>query len=146
MVRVCENIDVSGRGKILCPSVSGLTGIESFDIIKGVVDRIKPAVVIAIDSLAAASTERVGRIIQFSNAGITPGSGVSNHRTRLSEDTLGVKVISIGVPLVVHATTIIKEANGDTKGFENLIVTPKEVDAIVADSAKVLANAINEIL
>ena len=96
----------------------------------------------AVDSLAAASTQRVGRVVQISDAGITPGSGVSNHRGRLGRETLGVPVISVGVPLVVYASTIIRDAGGDESGFESLIVTPKDIDVIVAESAEVIARSI----
>ena len=141
---VCRDIFVeSGRVRTLCPGVAGNTGIESYDIVKGVADRIKPSAVIAVDSLAAASTARVCRVIQLCDAGITPGSGVSNHRERLSERTLGVPVVAIGVPLVVYASTIIRDAGGDEEGFESLIVTPKDIDLLVREAAAVVCRAIN---
>lgn len=141
---VCRDIAVDSRRVMtLCPSVAGNTGIESFDVVKGVVDRVRPSAVVAVDSLAAAATERVGSVIQLCDAGITPGSGVSNHRRRLSEQTLGVPVISIGVPLVVYASTIIRDGGGNADGFESLIVTPKDIDLLVRECAFVIARAIN---
>lgn len=143
---VCDRIAVEKDNlKALSPGVAGITGMESFDVVKGVTDRIAPSVIIAVDSLAAAQTGRVCRIIQLCNAGITPGSGVSNHRERLSEDTLGVPVVSIGVPLVVYASTIIRDAGGDPSGFENLIVTPKDVDFLVREAAEIIAGAVNRL-
>ena len=139
----CKLINVGDRLKTLCPNVEGNTGVDSFDVVSGVVSRINPSVVIAIDSLAAASTSRVCRVIQMCDAGITPGSGVSNHRRKLSFHSLGVPVISIGVPLVVYASTIIRDAGGDESGYESLIVTPKDVDFLVRECAVVLANGIN---
>lgn len=142
---VCERLNVGERIKAVEPGVAGTTGIESFDIVKGITERISPTAVIAVDSLAAASTTRVCRVIQMCDAGITPGSGVSNHRERLSETTLGVPVISIGVPLVVYASTIIRDAGGDDSGFESLIVTPKDIDRLVTECASVISAAINAI-
>ena len=93
----------------LSPGVMGLTGIETSDIIFGVVEKSKPDFVIAIDSLASRSIERVNATIQISDTGIHPGSGVGNKRKEISKDTLGVPVISIGVPTVVDAVTITSD-------------------------------------
>jgi len=89
--------------------VMGLTGIETAEIIKGVTDRIKPDLVIAIDALAARRTSRVNSTIQISDAGINPGAGVGNKRMELSEQSLGVPVIAIGVPTVVDAATLVND-------------------------------------
>lgn len=94
----------------LTPGVLGLTGIETGEIVKGVVERTKPDLVIAIDALASRRMERVCTTIQISDTGIHPGSGVGNKRKVLSEETLGVKVIAIGVPTVVDAPTIANDA------------------------------------
>jgi len=130
------------------PNVLGVTGIESFDIIKGTISRTKPECVIAIDSLASATVGRLVSAFQVSDAGITPGSGISNHRQRLDEKSLGRPVISIGVPLVVYATTIIEDAVGQKKKafdseIRNLVVTPKDIDLLVVDCASIIAKAIN---
>ena len=93
----------------ISPGVMGLTGIETGEIIKGVVDRIKPDVVIAIDALAARRTSRVNSTIQISDTGISPGAGVGNKRMVLCEQALGVPVIAIGVPTVVDAATLVND-------------------------------------
>lgn len=90
----------------LSPGVLGITGIETAEIIKGVVDRIHPDLVIAIDSLAAGSVERIATTIQLANTGINPGSGLGNQRAAINQESLGIPVIAIGVPTVVHAAII----------------------------------------
>ena len=93
----------------IAPGVLGLTGIETVEIIKGVVERSKPDIVICIDALAARRVERVNKTIQIGNTGISPGAGVGNNRKLINEETLGVKVIAIGVPTVVDAVTIAND-------------------------------------
>ncbi|WP_153123350.1 GPR endopeptidase [Peribacillus tepidiphilus] len=93
----------------ISPGVMGLTGIETSDIIHGVIEKIKPDFVIAIDALAARSIERVNSTIQISDTGIHPGSGVGNKRKELSRETLGIPVIAIGVPTVVDAVSITSD-------------------------------------
>ncbi|BBP90856.1 hypothetical protein BsIDN1_44740 [Bacillus safensis] len=93
----------------LSPGVMGLTGIETSDIIQGVIERSKPDFVIAVDALAARAVERVNTTIQISDTGIHPGSGVGNKRKELSKETLGIPVIAIGVPTVVDAVTIASD-------------------------------------
>lgn len=88
------------------PGVLGITGIETSEIVRGIVQNVKPDLVIAIDALASRSLERVNTTIQVADSGITPGAGVGNKRKGLNEETLGVKVIAIGVPTVVDAVTI----------------------------------------
>lgn len=90
----------------IAPGVLGITGIETAEIIKGVVEKTQPSLVIAIDALAAGSVERIGSTIQIADTGINPGSGVGNKRAGLNVETLGVPVIAIGVPTVVHAGII----------------------------------------
>ena len=93
----------------LSPGVMGITGIETGEIILGVIDRIKPKAVIAIDALASRRMDRVSTTIQMSNTGIHPGSGVGNKRMALSKDTLGIPVIALGVPMVVDAATMAND-------------------------------------
>ncbi|MDR1559039.1 MAG: GPR endopeptidase [Clostridiales bacterium] len=93
----------------LSPGVMGLTGIETGEIIKGVAEKIKPDLIIAIDALAARRTNRVNSTIQISDTGINPGAGVGNKRMSLSEQALGVPVIAIGVPTVVDAATLVND-------------------------------------
>jgi spore protease len=93
----------------IAPGVMGMTGIETSDIIRGIVEKAKPDFVIAIDALAARSLERVNATIQISDTGIHPGSGVGNKRKELSKETLGIPVIAIGVPTVVDAVSITSD-------------------------------------
>ncbi|WP_026092495.1 GPR endopeptidase [Calidifontibacillus oryziterrae] len=93
----------------IAPGVMGITGIETSDIIHGVIEKTKPDFVIAIDALAARSLERVNSTIQISDTGIHPGSGVGNKRKELSKDTLGIPVIAIGIPTVVDAVSITSD-------------------------------------
>ncbi|MEG0962995.1 MAG: GPR endopeptidase [Lachnospiraceae bacterium] len=93
----------------IVPGVMAQTGMESQEIIKGVIEETRPDFMIAIDALAARSTRRLGRTIQITDTGINPGSGVGNHRHGLSKETLGIPVIAIGVPTVVDAATIVND-------------------------------------
>jgi spore protease len=108
--------DVLGDGKgyrsiaAVSPGVLGLTGIETSEIVRGIVDKVKPDAVIAIDALASRSLTRVNATIQLSDSGIQPGAGVGNHRAALDVESLGVPVIAIGVPTVVEAATIANDA------------------------------------
>lgn len=94
----------------ISPGVLGTTGIETSEIINSIVEKTKPDIIIAIDSLASGSIHRIGNTIQFSNTGITPGEGVRNKREGLNKETLGIPVIAIGVPTVVDMATITNEA------------------------------------
>jgi len=93
----------------IAPGVLGITGIETSEIVRGIVERVKPAVVIAIDALAARSIERIGTTIQITDTGIHPGSGVGNKRTGITRETLGIPVIALGIPTVVHAATVAND-------------------------------------
>lgn len=93
----------------IVPGVMGQTGIETVEIVNGIVKETKPDFLIAIDALAARSTKRLNRTIQIADTGIHPGSGVGNHRRGITEETLGVPVIAIGVPTVVDAATIVND-------------------------------------
>lgn len=98
------------------PGVTGQTGMETLEIVKGIVEETEPDFVVAIDALAARNSKRLNRTIQITDTGICPGSGVGNHRLALNSETLGVKVIGIGVPTVVDAVTIVNDT------MENFIV------------------------
>lgn len=157
-----ELFDNAGFGCLaaISPGVLGQTGVESLDIISGVVKKIKPVCVIIIDSLASRRLSRLASTVQLSNAGISPGSGVANHRAELSEKTLGAPVISIGIPTVVDAATlaydILEESvkvNGDAlsdavNGIfsgdkRNMFVTPKDNDVVAESASELIASAIN---
>ena len=162
----------------ISPGVLGITGIETSEIVKGICDKVRPDVIIAIDALASRKIERISTSIQISDTGITPGAGIGNKRRGLDEEYLGARVIAIGVPTVVDAATVandtieilcenIKRSEGLNKEIGkaleltdnemryplikevlnpfvgDLIVTPKEVDEIIDDVSKIIANGIN---
>ena len=103
-----EFIDApTGTVCAIAPGVLGTTGIETSDIIKGVTEQLSPSLVIAVDALAAADISRVSTTIQIADTGIQPGAGIGNNRKGLNYDTLGVKVIAIGVPTGIAVATLI---------------------------------------
>lgn len=120
--------------------VLGETGIETLEIVKGVVDQINPSCVIVVDALATTSVDRLGTTVQFSDTGIAPGSGVGNHRHELSDKTLKVPVVSIGIPTVVSTSVISGNAT------DNAYVTPREIDRIAQQGAKLIGMGINACL
>ncbi|MCR6513509.1 MULTISPECIES: GPR endopeptidase [Clostridium] len=127
----------------IAPGVLGITGIETVEIIKALVEKIHPDFVICIDALASRKIQRVNRSIQISDTGISPGAGVGNHRLEINENSLGVKVIAIGVPTVVHAATIANDsidlvidnlasyANKDSEFYKLLTKIDKEEKSIL---------------
>lgn len=145
------------------PGVMAKTGMESEEMVKGIVKETKPDVVIAVDALASRSTKRLNKTIQITDTGIHPGSGVGNNRNALTEETIGVPVIAIGVPTVVAAATIVidaiekisKETGADTYykfveqntktlgELQNMFVTGKDVDAIIERLSDTLSFALN---
>lgn len=154
----------------LAPGVLGITGIETAEIIKGVVDRINPQLVIAIDALAARSVTRIATTIQLADTGVNPGSGIGNQRMAINQETLGCPVIAIGVPTVVNAAFICKDAiesyRKQTGGFiiqqpqtdsntqqaiqeviapftGDLTVTPKEIDVLIEYTAKIISGGLS---
>ncbi|MGE5551049.1 MAG: GPR endopeptidase [Bacteroidota bacterium] len=151
----------------IAPGVLGITGIETGEILLGLVQRVKPRFVVAIDALAARNIARLGTTIQLSDTGIHPGSGLGNNRVGITPGFLGVPVIAIGVPTVVYASTIVIDAldklASSRKGMVDpsignrpdyiremlapemgeLVVTPKEVDVLVEEVAKVVASSLN---
>lgn len=132
----------------LATGVLGQTGIETGEIIKSVADAIKPKAVIVIDALAAAGLERLGRTVQITDTGITPGSGVGNKRAEISKNTLGVPVIAIGVPTVVDAATLARAMTGNKTATENaeaqnMMVTPREIDVMIERAAKLISLCVN---
>ena len=93
----------------IAPGVLGTTGIETSEIVKGIVNNVKPKMIIVIDSLASKSIERISSTVQISDTGIVPGGGVGNAREELSEKTLGIPVIAIGVPMVVESAVLVND-------------------------------------
>ncbi|WP_125114810.1 GPR endopeptidase [Agathobaculum sp. Marseille-P7918] len=136
----------------LAPGVLGQTGVETGEIICGVLDRVKPAAVLAVDALAAGRLSRLLRTIQLADTGITPGAGVGNARAALNRNTLGVPVIAIGVPTVVDGATLAHEiaaqlGSPSCEALDDLslpvMVTTRDIDREVADIARVIGYAVN---
>lgn len=134
----------------LIPGVMAKTGMESAEIIKGVISETKPDMVIVIDALAARSTKRLNRTIQITNTGIHPGSGVGNHRNAITQESLHVPVLALGVPTVVDAATIVGDAMGERpvalKELNNMYVTTKDVDQQIQQISHILCDGINKAL
>lgn len=129
----------------IAPGVGADTGFCAADLVRVAVQEAKPEVVVAIDALAARRTERLLKTVQLCTAGISPGSGVGNARERLDEASVGVPVISMGVPTVVDVGTLVRDAAGaehDAK-YAGLFVCPKDIDAQCAKIAKLLGFAVN---
>lgn len=136
----------------LAPGVLAQTGIETGEVIGGIMDRTKPCVVIAVDALASSRLSRLVRTVQLADTGIVPGAGVGNARAALNETTLGVPVIAIGVPTVVDGSTLAHEIAGQLKNphceaLEDLsqpvMITTRDIDREVCDIAKLIGYAIN---
>lgn len=151
----------------IAPGVLGITGIETVEILKGVVNMIHPELVIAIDSLCARDIHKIANTVQITDTGINPGSGLGNNRMGINQETLGCPVVAIGVPMVVYARTICHNAiellirrtsentsdevidsvmNELTDGTINqLVVTPKDIDALTNDISHIIASAMNKV-
>ncbi len=151
----------------VAPGVLGVTGLETAEVVQGIVEHVRPAAIVAIDALAARESSRICNTVQITDTGIRPGSGVGNHRAGLTQETLGVPVIAIGVPMVVYASVIARDALSllledigmdesehaqamDTligkltnQGMGELVVTPREVDELVGRVSRILADGLN---
>ena len=146
----------------LIPGVMAKTGMESAEIIKGVVEKTKQDVVLVIDALAARSTKRLNRTIQITDTGIHPGSGVGNYRNSITRESMGVPVIAVGVPTVVDAATIVgdvfqrlfagmetelcmlqEEVQNSMGEIYNMYVTGKDVDYEIKQISHIICDAIN---
>lgn len=145
----------------IAPGVMAQTGMETAEIVQGIVSETKPDVVVAIDALAARSVRRLSRTIQITDTGIHPGSGVGNHRNGLTEENLQVKVIGIGVPTVVDAATIVHDSMAhlldtleETEQKEfldemiapnlySMFVTPKDVDETIKYLSFIISEGLN---
>lgn len=149
-----ELLEKTGLGSLrsVCAfstGVLGETGAEAGELIKGITQVLKPSAVITVDALAARSTKRLGNTVQMCTTGIIPGSGVGNSRAEISEKTLGVPVIAIGVPTVVDAATLAADISGGKEPEEcpeNMMVTPREVDLMIEHASKLLSLSINRAL
>lgn len=146
-----DKIGLTGISSVsaIATGVLGQTGIETAEIVASLTKSINPSCVIVIDALASKSIDRLATTIQISNAGICPGSGVQNKRKELSEKTLGVPVISMGVPMVVDMTTVAYDMLGEgvsdkvSEKGKTMMVTPREIDLAIEHAAKMVAFSIN---
>jgi len=136
----------------IAPGVLGVTGLESAEVVAGVLGRVRPDCLIVVDALASRRLDRVGAAVQLSDTGITPGSGVSNAREAFNREKFGLPVYAVGVPTVVDVETLLADlAEGEISpeemekvcGGQSLIVTPRDIDARVARVAKLVAYGIN---
>ena len=149
----------------LSPGVLGVTGVETAELAIGLVDKLHPAAVLVVDSLAAMESSHIGTTVQLTDNGIHPGSGVGNHRMGITQEVLNVPVIALGIPLVVYTSTIVRDAlqtiitlekkDADAHAIaeqlvpqsqNELVVTPRNIDELVAGLADMLALAINSAL
>lgn len=148
------------------PGVLGVTGMETLEVVRGLVREIAPKAILCIDALASLRASRISTSIQINDSGVSPGAGVGNRRQGIDRGTLGLPVFAIGVPTVVHAHTIVAETvakMSSAQGREldaltgsiaktmdelygEMVVTTKDVDQMIADSAGILAEAINRAL
>ena len=146
----------------MSPGVLGVTGVETAELARGLVDRLKPAALLVVDALAAMKTDHIGTTIQLTDTGIHPGSGVGNHRMGITRESMDIPVIAMGIPLVVYASTIVRDAlqkmliqessaeeaeemadHLAAQTHSDLVVTPKNIDELVAGLADMLALSIN---
>lgn len=148
----------------IAPGVMSQTGIESSEILKGIIDKIQPDALIVVDALASRSVNRLCRTIQITDAGISPGAGIGNNRSRINRESMGIPVIAIGVPTVVDAGTIIYEVLEDAfmqEGYQKqeieqfyqsianekiqkLFVTPKDIDEDIRQIGRIIAHALQK--
>lgn len=159
----------------VAPGVMAQTGMESQEILQGVIAQIHPEALVVIDALAAGNSNRLNKTIQLADTGIAPGSGVGNHRKAITEETMGIKVIAIGVPTVISVPAIVDDAmdvmleafgrNGTRQAMEtfteeeryqlacemvepylvNMFVTPKNVDEAIKRISFTISEAINRL-
>lgn len=131
----------------IVPGVMAQTGMETSEILQGIIEETRPDLLIVIDALAARSTRRLGRTVQITDTGIQPGSGVGNHRGSLTKESLGIPVIAIGVPTVVEAAAIVYDAQGNCEKMpphlNGMFVTPKNIDEMIKQLGFTLSEALN---
>lgn len=168
-----QYIDKNARAiSAIAPGVLGMTGIETWEFLKGIVENINPKLILVVDSLCSKSVNRISKSIQISDTGIVPGGGVGNARVELTKESLGIPVIALGIPTCVDVATItedginlwinnLKEKESiDTKILEennnyesikevllpsdlNFIVTPKEIDELIENMTEIVSAGIN---
>lgn len=168
VTRHMQDFAEGGKLRSVCalsPGVLGVTGMETAEMAAGLVERLHPSAVLVVDALAAMETGHIGTTVQLTDAGICPGSGVGNHRAAINRETMHVPVIAVGVPMVVYASTIVRDAlqgilaaqstqedahrmaeQLTKQAHTDLVVTPRNIDELVAGLADMLALAINSAL
>lgn len=151
----CDGDEEYGNVAVIAPGVKGTTGLETLEVLQSLVKLVEPEVVIIVDALAAGTIDRVSTTIQLCDTGIAPGAGMGNHRKTINEDTLGVKVISIGVPTVIDTRNLLEEAfekmnidEGERdKYFKkrnfDMVVTTTNIDILTEYFSSILAKGIN---
>ena len=168
VTRHMQDFAEGGKLRSVCalsPGVLGVTGMETAEMAAGLVERLHPSAVLVVDALAAMETSHIGTTVQLTDAGICHGSGVGNHRAAINRETMHVPVIAVGVPMVVYASTIVRDAlqgilaaqstqedahrmaeQLTKQAHTDLVVTPRNIDELVAGLADMLALAINSAL
>lgn len=136
---------------VFVPGVLGKTGVETAESVSGLVRTVNPSSVIVIDALAARRLRRLGNTVQMSDAGIVPGSGVGNSRAAINKESTGVPVISVGIPTVVDAQTLVSDLTDNEKEIsreenKSMIITPREIDLVVERASKIIGLAVNKAL
>lgn len=145
----------------ISPGVMAKTGMETAEIVKGIINETHPDLLIVVDSLAARSIRRLNHTIQISDTGIQPGSGVGNHRSGLTKETMGIPVIAIGIPMVVDAATIITDfmknisksdqldcleiMENQLRSLKDMYVTGKDIDAVVRQLSFTISEGLNRL-
>lgn len=140
----------------IAPGVTGQTGIEALELVKGATDAVKPSVIIVIDALAAKDVGRLGTTVQLSDTGISPGSGIGNRRKAISKETLGIPVISVGIPTVVDSSTLVfgmlekagveelsPSLEAELENGRSFFVTLKDADTVITEMSKLISQALH---
>lgn len=141
-LKLSLGLDGMREVSVLIPGVLGKTGMEAAETVKSAAERISPDVIIVIDALAARYPERLCTTVQICDTGICPGSGVNNARKAINAETVGTKVIAIGVPTVIDASTYRTDCGGESKDSE-MMVTPKEIDLLIDRACTMISEALN---
>lgn len=130
---------------VVTPGVTGQTGMEAAEQLAAVCDSVKPSAMIVIDALSCSDISRLGTTIQITDTGISPGSGVQNRRKEISECTMKVPVIAIGVPTVIDMHTAVENITGNPpeKHLPNMMITPRDIDELIRRTSKLIAFAVN---
>ena len=146
---ISNGIDFAFQTAAVCPSVEAKTGLKTAEIVKAIVEKFKPDLVVFFDTLASASIVRLGCSFQINNDGIAVGSGVGNFNKFMNKKFLGVECLVVGVPFMVYANNFIKEVDSNNKNrnlLKNLVMTTKNIDRQIILTAQIVSNAFNNLL